>query len=239
MVENVVSSSSTRRPAEGARWFTNTGGSVRCVTRLRTACSGRTLLRPRGGEMEKDGTSSEDRPARPTPIRDAVGGGRASEKRRGGRAPKDRRDSGPAEQRASSPGLRGQKARPEGPRGARGPGTKGKRTRPVPARAATAGSVREPTPMADLPAQTFEAEGSSWIARLTGRTVSGAGAVSGAPLLELTFCRADAPTQPVRRTLTVGRSLEEVDAATLPGLLASARELADVPPKAEPLPDKG
>ena len=75
--------------------------------------------------------------------------------------------------------------------------------------------------------------------RLSGKTFAGMRPSSGAPLLELAFYLPDAPATAVRRALTVGRSLDQLDEASLPGLLAGSRSVPEAAPRAEPLPDKG
>ena len=182
--------------------------------------------------MPDEGPSSDStRRKPPTPIRDAVGDGPASKP---GSAEGHKQGS-----ESASPGLRGQRERPSG-RPRSGGGRKGRKAaRPLSARASVEGSASEPTRVEDLPSRTFEVDGQEWIVRLSGKTFAGMRPSSGAPLLALTFYLPDAPTTAVRRSLAVGRSLDQLDEVSLPGLLAGSSSVPEAAPRAEPLPDKG
>lgn len=113
------------------------------------------------------------------------------------------------------PGLRGQKPRPQSP-------SRGKRERRP--EGALDGGTRQPTPVREvmdvvpaeigpasptaLPSRRFEVGDEEWIVRLSGSTVTGLPADTGAPLMHLTFFRADDPETPVRAALGVGETLD-------------------------------
>ena len=116
-----------------------------------------------------------------------------------------------------APGLRGQRERPQGPRG-KGASHKSERGRKRPADRRSAGSGRErprrpplePTAIEDLPTRSFEHDGCEWIARLCGETTSGSVRDPGAPLMHLVFYKAAEPLVSCGEAVVPGRSLEEV-----------------------------
>lgn len=131
------------------------------------------------------------------------------------------------------PGLRGQKPRPRSP-------SQGKRERRP--KGALDGGTRQPTPVrevmdavpqeigpaspTELPSRRFEGEeGEAWIARLSGITVTGLPADAGAPLMHLTFFRADEPEAPVRAALGVGKALDDLGEEELRDRLRRARRV--------------
>jgi len=159
---------------------------------------------------------------KPIPIRDVVG---ESAPRPAGRT--DEPGSVPGSQ---APGLRGQRERPEGPRG-KGPSRRsegGQGSRPAGNEMA---SGREepprpqlvPTPLAELPHRSFEHDGCEWIVRLCGQASTGLATDPGAPVMHLFFYRAADPDVACGDALVVGRSLEGLPELRLPELLAGAR----------------
>lgn len=179
----------------------------------------------------------DERAKRPTPIREAVGdAGEAQpgsdDRKREGRGTRPRREGPHAAshgQASSSPGLRGQKERPAGPKPTAAARKGRKPKRPVSARVSVEGAFSQPAPPEDMPFRTFSADGVEWIVRLSGKAFAGETPRSGAPLLELTFYRSEAPGSAVRRALTVGRSLDGLAEESFPGLLDAARPVADNP----------
>jgi hypothetical protein len=157
-------------------------------------------------ERKKDVKSK----AKPIPIREAVGEG-----------------SAPTSQ---APGLRGQRERPEGPRG-KGPSRgrdRGRRDRPDRAAYASGGeetqrSQLEPTPLAELPHRSFEHDGCEWIVRLCGQTSTGSAIDPGAPVMHLFFYAAAEPSVACGDALVAGTSLEGLPELRLPELLVNAR----------------
>lgn len=99
--------------------------------------------------------------------------------------------------------------------------------RPTPVRVAMdAPPPGDSRPTESLPARRFlagEEEEEEWIVRITGRTVSGTPPDTGAPLMELSFYRADEPDVPRRQLLTVERDLELYYDEDLGELLERAR----------------
>lgn len=97
--------------------------------------------------------------------------------------------------------------------------------------AATPQAVQEEAaPAADLPAlsvvpsATFDSDGCTWIARISGVSASGRGRPgTGAPLSLVTFARQDDPDHPVCEALMVGRGLDGLSEETLSDLLSRAR----------------
>ncbi|NIR80367.1 MAG: hypothetical protein GWM92_16550 [Gemmatimonadetes bacterium] len=81
-------------------------------------------------------------------------------------------------------------------------------------------------PTKALPARRFLVGEEEWIARITGRTVSGTRPDTGAPLMELSFYRADEPDDPRRHVLTVERDLDHFYDEDLGELLERARPAA-------------
>ncbi|GMR13476.1 MAG: hypothetical protein BMS9Abin29_1686 [Gemmatimonadota bacterium] len=184
-----------------------------------------------------DETPREERPQRPTPIREAVGDAGEAQLGSDDRRPDARGDRptragahGPSLGRASSPpGLRGQKERPAGPKPTGSARADRKPKRPVSARVSVEGAGSQPPLPEDMPSRTFSTNGAEWIVRLSGKAFAGFTSRSSAPLLELTFYRPEAPTSAVSRTLTVGRSLDGVADESLARLLEEARPVSDSP----------
>ena len=182
-------------------------------------------------------TSRDERAKRLTPIREAVGDGGEAQAGSGneirpaqGKRPRRVGDhASPDGRPSSSPGLRGQKERPAGPKPTGGARKDRKPKRPVSARVSVEGPASHPTPPEGLPSRTFSVDGVEWIVRLSGETFAGLTPRSGAPLLEVTFYHPEAPTSVVSRALTVGRSLADVPEEALPGLLEGARPVSDTP----------
>lgn len=187
-----------------------------------------------------DETPRDESAKRPTPIREAFGGaGEAQagsgDRRRDGRGKIPRRtgDHAPLDGRASSsPGLRGQKERPAGPKPTGGARKDRKPKRPVSIRGSVERTGSQRTLPEDMPSRTFSTNGVEWIVRLSGKAFAGVTPRLGAPLLELTFYHPEAPTSAVSRTLTVGRSLDGVAEESFPGLLEAARPVSDTSDRA-------
>jgi len=169
-------------------------------------------------ERKKDATGKP----KPIPIREVVG---ESAPRPAGRT--DRPDSVPASQ---APGLRGQRERPEGPRGkgpsrrsedGRGSGPDGNGMAPGDAQPQRPQLV--PTPLAELPHRSFEHDGCEWIVRLCGQASTGSATEPGASVMHLFFYKAADPNVACGDTLVAGRSLEGLPEIRLPEILAGAR----------------
>lgn len=173
--------------------------------------------------MDEDEGKREvpDKP-KPIPIREAVGetGPRPARKsNRVGNVPT-----------SQAPGLRGQRERPEGPRGKasslkrqdggrRRPDGKGGES----GREETRRSQLDPTPLENLPCRRFEYAGCEWIVRLCGQTTTGLAMDPGASLMHLVFFMASDPSVACREVLAPGKSLEGLAEAQLPDLLTKAR----------------
>lgn len=157
---------------------------------------------------------------KPIPIREVVG---APEPRPAGRS--DGTQDVPMSQ---APGLRGQRERPEGPRGS-GSSRKneGGRMRRPDRRGAASGREEprrpalERTPLEDAPSRRFEHDGCEWIVRLCGKTSTGSAMDPGAPLMHLVFYMAAEPLVACGDVLVTGKSLEGLSELRLPELLAS------------------
>lgn len=184
-----------------------------------------------------DETPRDERATRPTPIREAVGESGDAQPASNDRK-RDTRGTTPSRARphvpslvrgSSSPGLRGQKERPAGPKPTAAARKDRTPKRPVSARVSVEGTSSQPTLPEDMPSRTFSIDGVEWIVRLSGKAFAGMTPRSGAPLLELTFFRPEAPTLTVSRVLTVGRSLDELVEESFPGLLDAARPVSDGP----------
>lgn len=67
--------------------------------------------------------------------------------------------------------------------------------------------------------RTFISGGEEWTVRITGRTRSGTGSDSGAPLLYLSFARVDGSANPTREAIAVGTSLDDLSDDELETLL--------------------
>lgn len=173
--------------------------------------------------MDQD-ARNEDLSAKtkPIPIREAVGEPRPRPARRS-----DRAGNVPTSQ---APGLRGQRERPEGPRGKRSPrkrepggGRRPDLKRTAPGNEKPRSAQLEPTPLKKLPFRSFEHAGCEWIVRLCGQSSTGSAMDSGAPLLHLVFYTAADPTVACADALVPGRSLEGLPQLLLPDLLVQAR----------------
>jgi len=159
---------------------------------------------------------------KPIPIREVVG---ESSPRPAGRT--DGPGSVPASQ---APGLRGQRERPEGPRG-KGPSRRrerGRGSRPdgsgmAPGREEPQRPQLAPTPLEELPHRNFEHDGCEWIVRLCGQASTGSAIEPGAPVMHLFFYKAADPDVACGDTLVAGRSLEGLPELRLLELLAGAR----------------
>ena len=159
---------------------------------------------------------------KPIPIREAVGepGPRPARKSDGtGNVPT-----------SQAPGLRGQRERPEGPRGKGSSRRRGGGGRHRPdRRGAESGrgepqrSRLEPTPLKNLPHRSFEHAGCEWIVRLCGQTSTGSAMDPGGALMHLVFYKAADPSVACGDALVPGRSLEGLPLLQLPDLLAEAR----------------
>ena len=169
-------------------------------------------------ERNKDATGKP----KPIPIREVVG--ESAPRAAGG-------TDGPGAVPASqAPGLRGQRERPDGPRGKgssrRSGGGRGSRpdgNRTVSGREEPQRTQLIPTPLAELPHRSFEHDGCEWIVRLCGQTSTGLVIDPGAPVMHLFFYKAAEPDVACGDTLVTGRSLEELPEFQLPELLAGAR----------------
>ena len=166
--------------------------------------------------MDQDGRESRDEPRKagadkpkPIPIRESVG--ETGPRPAGG---SDARGNVPKSQ---APGLRGQRERPQGPRG-KGASRKSERSTKRRTHRRGEGSDREgaqrpplqPTAIEDLPTRSFEHDGCEWIARLCGETTSGSVRDLGAPLMHLVFYRSAEPLVSCGEVVVPGRSLEEL-----------------------------
>jgi hypothetical protein len=69
---------------------------------------------------------------------------------------------------------------------------------------------REEEPPPPRPSRSFTVDGEEWIATAVGRTSAGFDHDARAPLLLLSFARADDPDEPVREGYQVARELDAV-----------------------------
>lgn len=94
--------------------------------------------------------------------------------------------------------------------------------RPTPVRKAMGPErVEEPPEAPTVPFRHGEEE---WVARVVGRALTGLPPDPGrAPLLLLSFARADAPDEPVLEAVRVGRRLDDLSEDDLSDALAAAR----------------
>ncbi len=159
---------------------------------------------------------------KPIPIREAVGEPRPRPARRS-----DRAGNVPTSQ---APGLRGQRERPEGPRGKRSPrkrepggGRRPDLKRTAPGNEKPRSAQLEPTSLKKLPFRSFEHAGCEWIVRLCGQTSTGSTMDPGVSLMHLVFYMAADPSVACGDVLVPGRSLEGIPPLQLPDLLAKAR----------------
>ena len=102
----------------------------------------------------------------------------------------------------------------------------GSSSRPTPVRLAME-PERETLQPIETPTLHFEQDGEEWIAREEGRTVAGFRNDGGAPLIFVTFARAEEPERRLREIVAVGRSLETLDPGRLGVLLHDARPYDD------------
>ena len=160
-----------------------------------------------------DRTNEEKSGPQPTPIREVVG---ASPPLHPPRA-EEALPEGATQKRAA--GMRGQRERPKEAR------DKG-RPAPRPARQALEGQAAEPASEEDLPSCQFVSEGVEWIVRLSGRTSTGSVSDRGAPLLHLTFFRAEDPLVAVHEALLPGDSIDHLFEVDMNEVLAGAREVS-------------
>ncbi len=86
--------------------------------------------------------------------------------------------------------------------------------------------------------RTFTGADQEWVAKTAGRALAGPNPDRGAPLLHLTFHRADEQDLPVREILVVGTTLEDFEDGALADLLDRARAYRE-PEKREPARQKG
>jgi len=99
----------------------------------------------------------------------------------------------------------------------------GQNRRPTPVRMAMEGSEPEGGGRG-IEVRGFQdpATGQEWIARISGRSMSGVVPLRIIPLIEVAFCKADQPAVPVRRGLRQGESLEDLDEGGLLELLRAS-----------------
>lgn len=94
--------------------------------------------------------------------------------------------------------------------------------RPTPVRQAMEAEREEPPPV-EAPSLRFFREDEEWIVRVEGRTRSGRREDAGAPLLLLSFARAEDPDRRLREAVGIGRSLETLTPGELGRLLDASR----------------
>lgn len=181
-----------------------------------------------------DERSPQDEPRRDAPLRDqADEGSEAEEGSEGEEGSESEKPPRPISIRDAmpAPGLRGQKPRPRSPsrpgRERRSEGAlDGGTSRPTPVREAMDAVPPEigPSSPTELPSRSFRAAGEEeWIVRVSGSAVTGLPADVGAPLLQLTFFRAAEPETPVRESLGVGETLDDLGEEELRDRLERAR----------------
>lgn len=96
--------------------------------------------------------------------------------------------------------------------------------------------MRAPTaPLLAERDRRFEVDGTVWIARIAGRSLTGLKADRGAPLLHVTFHPGEGSGPPERELLLIGRSLDPYRDEELPELLH--RSVPYRPPE-PPEPDR-
>ena len=81
------------------------------------------------------------------------------------------------------------------------------------------------------PGVRFSDNGVEWVARALGQGTSGWGSGGSAPLVLLTFARAERPDDPVREILSVGRGADRFSETELVALLGRAKPFDRVPRK--------
>lgn len=94
--------------------------------------------------------------------------------------------------------------------------------RPTPVRQAMEVEREEPPPV-EPPSLRFLREDEEWIVRVEGRTRSGRREDAGAPLLLLSFARAEDPERRLREAVGIGRTLESLTPGDLGRLLDASR----------------
>lgn len=94
--------------------------------------------------------------------------------------------------------------------------------RPTPVRQAMEAEREEPPPV-EAPSLRFFREDEEWIVRVEGRTTSGRREDAGAPLLLLSFARAEDPDRRLREVVGAGRTLEALGPDQLGRLLDASR----------------
>jgi hypothetical protein len=106
-------------------------------------------------------------------------------------------------------------------------GEKGEESaRPTPVRQAMEAERDAPQPV-EPPTLAFAVGDQEWIARVEGRTSTGLPTDAGAPLLFVTFARAEAPDRRVLEATAVGRRLDDLSPGQLGALLDDASPLPD------------
>lgn len=85
------------------------------------------------------------------------------------------------------------------------------------------GVPQEVTALKALPAQTFQVDGTWWIARETGHTSIGFGASATAVLLQVSFSKKELPDVVAFETLVAASSLDGMGEEQLTTLLAESR----------------
>jgi hypothetical protein len=86
--------------------------------------------------------------------------------------------------------------------------------------------------------RTFTGAERQWVAKTAGRALTGANPDGGAPLLHLTFHRAEEQDRPVREIFVVGTTLEDFGDHDLVDLLDRARAYRE-PEKRQRARNKG
>ncbi len=119
-------------------------------------------------------------------------------------------------------------ARSQGGRGDQGPDRGRGGPHPTP---------RDPLASAELPWRTIRAGSEDWVIREAGRTASGTGGDSRAPLVLLFFARAEEPERPLRELLTGAGRLHDFTDDYLIDLLAASRPVRPEQDRQEVFPD--
>lgn len=140
-----------------------------------------------------DRSEGSDEAQRPTPARQGMGKSSGSSPRRG---------------RSEGSGSLSARADPQ---------------RPTPVREMMAPEALASGTGWEPPSRTFEHEGREWVVILVGQTLTGFPPDAGAPLMNLRFAPAEAPDQPERELLCVGRGLDALFDEELRHYLERAR----------------